>query len=139
MTSDPKLDLLRSVPLFSGLGKKEIERLGQLTDSVDFPAGRVLMRQGDLGSEMFVVVSGKVAVERDGKAIGERGPGAVVGEIALVSHMPRIATVTALEPTRVFSLGHPEFHALMDEMPSVRASVLEVLASRISVLDPNAA
>ena len=139
MTSDPKLDLLRTVPLFAGLGKKEIERLGRLTDSVDLPAGRVLMRQGEVGSEMFVVVSGKLKVERDGKVIAERGPGTVVGEIALLSHVARVATVTVLEPTQAFVVGHSDFHSLMDEMPSVRASVLEVLASRISTLDPDAA
>ena len=139
MASDPKLDLLRTIPIFSRLGKKEIERLGQLADEIDLPAGRVLMRQGDHGTELFVVVSGKLAVERDGKPLGERGPGAVVGEIALIAQMPRTATVTALEPTRVFVVGSREFRALMDEMPSVRTAVLEVLASRISGLDPNAA
>lgn len=139
MASDPKLDLLRSIPLFSGLGKKEIERLGQLADEIDLPAGRVLMRQGERGTEMFVVVSGTVRVERDGNALAERGPGDVIGEIALLSRLPRTATVTALEPTRVFVVGSREFQALMDDMPSVRTSVLEILASRISSLDPHAA
>jgi CRP-like cAMP-binding protein len=136
MASDAKLDLLRSIPLFSGLGKKEIQRLGQLTDSIDVPAGRVLMRQGDRGSEMFVIVSGKLAVERDGKALAEHGSGAVVGEIALLAEMPRTATVIALEPSRLFVLSNREFRSLMDEMPSVRSAVFDVLVSRISVLDP---
>ena len=96
------------------------------------------MRQGDRGSEMFVVVSGRLAVERDGKALAERGAGAVIGEIALLAEIPRTATVTVLEPTRVFLLSHREFRALMDEMPGVRTAVLEVLASRISALDPQA-
>ncbi len=138
MTSDAKLDLLRSIPLFSGLGKKEIQRLGQLADEIDVPTGHVLMRQGDRGSEMFVIVSGKLAVERDGKALAERGSGAVVGEIALLAEMPRTATVTALEPTRLFLLSNREFRSLMDEMPSVRTAVFDVLASRISALDPQA-
>lgn len=138
MAADPKLDRLRSVPLFSGLGSREIEHLGQLTDEVDVAAGHVLMRQGDRGNEMFLVVSGKVSVERDGRALGERGAGSVLGEIALLAETPRTATVTALEPSRLFVVGHREFHSLMDQMPSVRTAVLEVLASRIAALDPDA-
>ena len=139
MASDPKLDLLRSIPLFSGLGKKEVERLGQLADEVDLPAGHVLMRQGDRGAEMFVLVKGTVKVERDGRLLADRGSRAVLGEIALISQMPRTATVTTLEPSRFFVLGNRDFHSLMDEMPSVRTAILEVLASRISVLDPHSA
>ena len=135
MASDPKLDLLHGIPLFARLGKKEIERLGQLTEELDLRVGKVLMRQGDRGEEMFVVAAGKVVVERDGAILGERGPGSVLGEIALLSEGPRTATVTATEPTRVFVLGHREFHALMDEMPTVRTAVLEVLASRIAHAD----
>ena len=138
MAADPKLDRLRSVPLFSGLGSREIERLGQLVDEVEVPAGHVLMRQGDRGNEMFVLVSGKVSVERAGRALGERGAGSVLGEIALLAEMPRTATVIAIEPSRMFVVGHREFHSLMDQMPSVRTSVLEVLASRIAALDPDA-
>lgn len=138
MAADPKLDRLRSVPLFSGLGSREIERLGQLADEVDVPAGHVLMRQGDRGNEMFVLVSGKVSVDRAGRALGERGAGSVLGEIALLAEMPRTATVIAIEPSRLFVVGHREFHSLMDQMPSVRTSVLEVLASRIAALDPDA-
>ncbi|MDH4142772.1 MAG: cyclic nucleotide-binding domain-containing protein [Chloroflexota bacterium] len=138
MASDQKLDLLRTIPLFSALGKKEIARLGQLMDQIDVPAGRVLMRQGDIGHEMFVIISGKLTVERDGSLVAERGPGSVVGEIALLAEMPRTATVTVVEPAQVFAMGHREFHALMDEMPSVRTSVLEVLAGRLSTLDPQA-
>jgi len=130
MASDPKLDLLHGIPLFARLGKKEIERLGQLTEELDVRAGRVLMRQGDRGEEMFVIAAGSVAVERDGVSLGERGPGSVLGETALLSEAPRTATVTAIGPTRVFVVGHREFHSLMDEMPSVRTAILETLAGR---------
>lgn len=136
MASDQKLDLLRTIPLLSALGKKEIARVGQLVDEIDIPAGRVLMRQGDIGHEMFVVISGKLTVERDGRQVAERGSGAVVGEIALLAEIRRTATVTTLEPTRAFVMGHREFHALLDEMPTLRTSILEVVANRLSALDP---
>lgn len=139
MASDPKLDLLHSIPLFSRLGRREIERLGQLVDEVDVPAGRVLMRQGDRGSEMFILASGRVRVERDGQIVAERGAGEVVGEIALLSEGPRTASVTTVEPARLFVVAHREFHSLMDEMPSIRLAVLESLAQRLRVLETDAA
>lgn len=139
MARDEKLDLLRTVPLFAGLGRREIERLGQLCDEVDLPAGRVLMRQGESGSEAIVIVEGRVRIERNGRTIAERTSGDVIGEIALLAEGPRTATVTLIEPSRLLVIGHREFHALMDEMPEVRLTILSALAERLRGLEPDAA
>ena len=136
---DPKLVLLKSIPLFGRLGSRELERLGQLFDEVDVPAGQVLMRQGQNGAEMFVVASGRLSVERNGALLADRGPGDVIGEIALLSEVPRTATVTATEPCRLFVLGHREFHTLMDEQPGIRLQILDGLARRIAALEIDAA
>ena len=132
---DPKLDLIASVPMFCRLGHRELEQVAQLLDEVDIPAGRVLMRQGEHGDEMFIVVSGSFRIERDGRTIAERGAGTALGEIALLSKGPRTATITATEPSRLLVAGHREFHALMDDHPSVRMQVLEGLATKIRALD----
>jgi CRP-like cAMP-binding protein len=131
MARDEKLDLLRRIPLFAGLGNREVERLGQLTDEIDLPAGRVLMRQGENGSELFVIVSGTASVERDGEALQPCVAGDILGEIALVDGGPRSATVTLQAPSRLLVLTRTAFHSLMDEFPSVRQSVLETLAQRV--------
>lgn len=136
---DPKLDLLHSIGLFSRLDRRDLERLGQLVDEVEVPAGKVLMLQGDTGSEAFVVVSGRLAVVRSGQPLEDRGPGEIVGEIALLSEGPRTATVTAAERTRLLVLGHREFHALMDEQPAIRLAVLDELAVRLRSLEDVAA
>ena len=135
---DPKLELLKTIPLFAGLGGKELERVGQLVDEIDLPVGKVLMRQGAHGAEMFIVVEGRFTVERDGKQIAERGPGDTLGEIALVSEGPRTATVTATSPSRVFVIGHREFHALMDTAPAIRLHILDVLGRRLRSLELDA-
>lgn len=135
MARDEKLELLRKIPLFAGLGRKELERLGQLADEVDVPAGRVLMRQGDHGDQMFVIVDGSVRVERDGELVAERGSGDILGEIALIDEGPRTATVTVTAPSRMLVVGHRDFHALMDEFPTIRVQVLETLARRVRFLD----
>jgi CRP/FNR family transcriptional regulator, cyclic AMP receptor protein len=131
MSSDGKLDLLRSVPLFANLGKSELERLGQLADAIDMPAGRVLVREGDSASQMFVISKGRVSVDQGGRLVAELGPGDWFGEMALISEGTRNATVKTTEPSLLFVVAHREFHALMNEMPSVRATVLNCLADRV--------
>jgi len=132
---DPKVDLISSVSIFSAMGRKELEQVAQLMEEVDLPAGKVVMRQGEIGDEMFVIASGRVSIERDGTVIAERGPGTAIGELSLLSKGPRTATVTTLEPTRVLLAAQREFHALMDNHPAVRMCILEGVAGKIRVLD----
>jgi CRP-like cAMP-binding protein len=138
MAADEKLELLATVPLFAGLDQKALVRLGMLTEEVDLPADRVLMRQGDVGREMMILVAGSARVERDGQLIAENGRGAVIGEIALLDGGPRTATVTLTEPSRLLVLGRREFLAAMDEFPEIRLKVLETVASRLRTLDSDA-
>jgi CRP/FNR family cyclic AMP-dependent transcriptional regulator len=135
---DEKLDLLRSIPLFARLDRKHLERLGMLTEEVDVAAGKVLIRQGALGDDLMIIVSGKVAVERDGARVNELGPGDFFGEISLIDHGPRTATVTAESPSRLLVVNHRDFHALMEEFPTVATTVLLCLADRLRSLDPAA-
>ena len=97
-TKDPKLELIAAVPLFAGFNRREIEALGRLMDEIDVKEGRVLTREGASGREFFIVVSGRVRVERNGRKVNELGPGDFLGEIALIDHGPRTATVIASEP-----------------------------------------
>jgi CRP/FNR family cyclic AMP-dependent transcriptional regulator len=135
MARDAKLELLKTVPLFASCDAREIERLGMLVDEVDLPAGRVLFHQGDLAHELYIVVSGQVRVERDGKVLANRGSGEFLGEIALVAGGPRTATVTLVTDGRLLVLGRRDFHSLMDEFPGLKMRVLETLAKRVHSLD----
>ena len=137
MARDEKIDLLRTVPLFAGLDERELERISTLADIVDLPAERPLMTQGQQGWEMFIVVSGSARIERDGQSLGERGPGEVLGEIALLDGGPRTATVTLSQPSRLLVVARREFQALMDEFPQIRLRVLEAVAHRLRSLDPD--
>jgi CRP-like cAMP-binding protein len=138
-TGDVKLDLLRTVPLFADLGRKELEAVGRLADTVDVPADKVLMREGQSGAEMFVIASGSVIVERDGREVARLGQGKVVGEIALLSEGPRTATVTTAEPSTLFVLGHREFHTLLADSAEVRRCVFDELARRIRAVETDRA
>jgi CRP-like cAMP-binding protein len=129
--TDSKLEMLRNVSLFGTMSAKELAAVEQLADTVDVPAGRVLMRQDASGGEMFIIASGGVLVERDGQELARMGPGDVVGEMALLSEAPRSATVTTTEPTTLFVLAHREFHSLMDQSAEVRRCVFDAMAKRI--------
>lgn len=136
---DTKLEMLRAVPLFASMRPKDLESLGRLADTIDLPAGKTLMRQGDHGGEMFVIASGSVGVEREGRRVATLGRGETVGEMALLSEAPRRATVTTLEPTTVFAIQHREFHTLMNDSAELRNCIFENLAKRVLELDQSPA
>lgn len=138
MPRDDKVELMRSVPLFIGLSEHELERLSSMADIVDLPKDRVILTQGQLGWEMFVMISGSAHVERDGKSFGEVGPGEVLGEIALLDGGPRTATVTLSQPSRMLVLARREFQTMLDEFPEIRLRILETVARRLRSLDRDA-
>jgi CRP-like cAMP-binding protein len=139
MAGDAKIEALRSVRLFSDLRQRDLEQVAQLADEVDLPAGHVLMREGETGSQMFIIVSGEARVDRGGRQIAVLGPGGHLGEMALVAEGPRMATATLTQPAHLFVLAHREFHSLMEDVPSVRDCVLNEVARRLRALEPDKA
>jgi CRP-like cAMP-binding protein len=130
MARDEKLEHLRKVPLFARLGRRELERLGQLADEVEVGLDTRLTEQGHIGHEFFIVLDGHVSVLEDKRPVAQLHPGDFFGEIALLEGHVRTATVRADGITRLLVVGHREFHALMDEFPSVREAVVAELAER---------
>jgi CRP-like cAMP-binding protein len=135
---DEKLDLLHRIPLFNTFDRAKIARLGTLAEEVDAAPGKVLMRQGENGGDLMVVVRGRVVIERDGNRINTMGPGDFFGEIALVAHGPRTATATTEEPTTLLVVNHRAFHSLMEEFPELAVQILNTLAKRVRRLEPDA-
>ena len=85
-------------------------------------SGKVLIRQGDVGELFYVIVQGEAEVTRDGKHLRNLGPGAYVGEIALLRDVPRTATVVATTPLRLLALQREPFLLAVTGHPqSVRA------------------
>jgi len=139
VAKDEKLELLRRVPLFSRMSGRDLLRVGMLADEVDLEKERVLMRQGERGEEMFVLVQGQASIERDGQRIGLRGAGDFFGEIALLDGGPRTATVRLTTDSRLLVIGRRDFHAMIDEFPEIRMRVLEALAQRVRSTEPESA
>jgi len=137
--TDDKVELLKCTPLLAGLGRKDLEEVGQLADEVEVKAGHVLMREGDIGNEFFVVIDGEIRVERGGRTIATIEPGGFVGDLALITERPRITTATATKDSRLLVIAHREFHSLLDRFPSIRIGVLESVALRLRDLEPSVA
>jgi CRP/FNR family transcriptional regulator, cyclic AMP receptor protein len=133
---DQKLELLKRVPLFAGLGRRELEEIGRLGDEVDVPQGRELTSQGQFGHEFFVIITGAARVERDGVRVRTLHDGDFLGEIALLDGRPRSATVTLEAPSRLLVIGHREFLSLLEQFPSIQRAVLMALAERVRQTEP---
>lgn len=131
MADNPKVDLLRRVPLFARCSGGSMDLISRLADEVDVPDGYVLMRQGDRGREFFMIVDGRVRIERDGALINTLGPGDYVGEIALLDEGPRTATAVAEGPARLFVITHQGFNSLIDSSVDIRTAILESVAARL--------
>ncbi len=129
---DSKVKLIEKVPLFSKLSKKGLEEVAHLADELDLPAGKVMATEGDRGREFFVLLDGEADVTRGGKSVNRLGSGDFFGEIALVTHMPRTASVTAKDNVRVLVITERDFNSLLKRSPEISRGVAEALAERIA-------
>jgi CRP-like cAMP-binding protein len=124
---------LRKLPVFAGLSNRALARVDALLTPVAFGDGDVLCEEGKLGREAFVVVGGEVEVSRGDEHLATLGPGAVVGELALLGYGPRTATVTAAGPVEALVMSAQEFASLLAE-PEVADEVHRVVAERTRTL-----
>ena len=130
-SDDTKANALKQTPLFEGLSNKELTELAMRTDDLDFASGKVLCREGETGSEFYVIMEGEAEVVRGGQTVATHKAGGFFGEVALVEDVPRTATVTATTPLRCFVLTRGRFLHVLDEYPEVERKVMRALAKRL--------
>lgn len=133
---DEKLTLLSKVPLFAGLGTKDLREVGRLADEVDVRAGKVLAKEGESAEEFFIILEGTISISRDGRRIRDLGPGEFFGELALLGRIPRTATATASTPARLLVVAHREFASLLANHPTIQGKILRAVAALIASLTP---
>jgi CRP-like cAMP-binding protein len=131
MARDEYLQLLASVPLFANCTKKQLQEIGRVATELDLPAGKVLARQGDVGFELLIVLSGTASVTRDGERVTTVAAGDVVGELAVISGHPRNATVVAETDVRVLELTHAGLDQLLDDIPGLAKHLLYEVSARL--------
>jgi len=129
------LEHLKNIPLFQGLPQKDIEKIAKAGDEVSLPAGSLIVDQGQTGREAFVVLEGSVLIKRNGKKVAVAGPGTIVGELSLLDHGPRTATVTCETDCTFLLLSQRTFLAVVDSVPALAHKLMATLAGRIRELD----
>ncbi|MBX3286710.1 MAG: cyclic nucleotide-binding domain-containing protein [Actinobacteria bacterium] len=129
------LEHLAEIPLFTALSKRDLQRIAKASNEVSRPAGSVLVDQGDAGREAFVIIDGTATVKRNGRKVGTLKAGDSVGELSLLDHGPRTATVTADTDITVLVLSVREFAGVIEEVPGLAQKLLGQLAGRVRELD----
>jgi CRP-like cAMP-binding protein len=129
------LEHLRKVQLFSSCSTKDLERIAKAGDELPFKAGTTIVDQGQTGKEAFIVLDGTVTVRRNGKKVATLGNGTVVGELSLLDHGPRTATVICETDCTLLLITQRHFLAVVDDVPALAHKLLGSLASRIRDLD----
>jgi CRP/FNR family transcriptional regulator, cyclic AMP receptor protein len=124
------VDDLRHIALFAQVDNASLARIAELGDPVDAEPGAVLIDQGDVGLECFLVLEGEAGITSRGEHVATIGPGSIVGEMALVGHRPRNASVIAQSRMRLLSFDIAAFKRLLDEMPPARDYIYELLRDR---------
>lgn len=135
-------DVLRGVPLFSGLDDADWSALSPRLAQVRVGRGDVVFHTGDTGDCLYVVLAGKAKITRtspDGREnlLAILGPGDLLGELSLFDSLARTATATAVTDLTLSRLDESDFHAYLDDRPAVARELLRVLARRLR--DTNAA
>jgi CRP-like cAMP-binding protein len=138
MSRDTYLEHLAAVPLFAACSKKDLQKIARASDEVTIEKGRAIVQEGTTGREAFVLLEGTATVERKGNRVATLGPGQYFGELALLDHGPRTATVIADTQLQVLVLGQREFSGVLDDVPGLAHKLLAALATRIRELDEQA-
>ena len=121
---------LRHIALFATMSNADLEEVAKLGEPVDAEPGAVLIDQGDVGLECFLVLDGEAGITSGGEHVATIGPGSIVGEMALVGHRPRNASVVAQTPMRLLAFDIAAFKRVLDDMPLARDYIYDLLEAR---------
>ena len=131
MDEQGAIERIKSVPLFSEFGEKELQRVAAIAKEVVFPQGKVIAKQGETGVGFHMISEGEATVSVDGVEHATLGPGSYFGEISLIDGGPRSATVTAKSDMKTVSLTSWDFNALLDQFPELSRTLLKQLCRRL--------
>jgi HEAT repeat protein len=126
---------LKRVPLFANLSPGDIKQVAALAQEESFPDGVSMVQEGEIGDVMFIILSGEVRIlMTQGKKeveLARRKAGDYVGEMALISREPRMATVTAAGDVRALCIDQKSFESLLRDRPDASLAVIQILCERL--------
>lgn len=128
---------LRRVPIFADLSPADLKQIAAISSEAIFADGDILVNQGEPGDEMYIVVSGDVCVlmtasdQKEAREVARRSSGDYVGEMALISREPRIATLKAIGSVRALCIDQKRFEGILRERPEISLAMMRVLGQRL--------
>jgi CRP/FNR family transcriptional regulator, cyclic AMP receptor protein len=131
----PKALDLKSIWLFSACTNSELRRIRSSLDEVQVPKGKVLVEEGRIGLEFFLIVEGRAVVTRNGRKVATLGPGGYFGELALLDRRPRSASVVSETDMDVLVLSQRQFNGLLESVPTISRKMLAAMANRLREAD----
>jgi hypothetical protein len=129
--SDPRLVALARVPLFDDFSAEELETVAARTHELRVEPGTAVIREGERGTDLFLVADGTLEISVDGRVVNTLRAGDFLGELALLFGGPRNATAIAAEPATIYVIGKADFDALRGEHPRIDGKLLAVVAQRM--------
>jgi Cyclic nucleotide-binding domain/Major Facilitator Superfamily len=127
-----RVELLRTQPLFAPLSLATVEHLAAILVSSRFDAGALLIREGDVGEDYFLIDEGEVEILQGQRRLRALGPGHGVGEIALIHEVPRTASVRAISPVTAFRMDREAFLEAVTGHPASHAAAVTVASQRLA-------
>ena len=138
MAAKPKALDLKSIWLFSSCTGSELRKIRSSLDELEVPKGKLLVEEGRIGLEFFLIVDGKASVVRNGRKVATLGPGGYFGELALLDRRPRSASVVSETDMDVLVLSQRQFNGLLQSVPTIGRKLLAAMANRLREADAKA-
>jgi CRP/FNR family cyclic AMP-dependent transcriptional regulator len=129
-----KADWLSRVELFRGVDRSALEKIAERCGEIEFPAGYHVVRQGQIGNGLYLLIAGTARVSRGDDDLAHLGPGEFFGELAVIDQMPRAASVIAEERVTCLALASWDLVAILEQEPAIALNLLRELAARIREL-----
>ncbi len=131
VSSSEKVSVLARVPLFAGIEPQSMSRLAEVAGEQEFPAGSYVVRQGQVGSGLYAIVSGSARVLRGSEEIARLGEGDFFGELAVIDQRPRNASVQAETDLRCLAVASWDLLALLERDNAFALNLIHALAARL--------
>lgn len=126
-----RMRFLRSVPLFEGISGEDLLSVAEVVEQIEHAAGAAIFHEGDPGEDLYLVVRGRVAIERGGVRLAELGEREFFGDLAVLDHQPRSADAICVEDAQLLRLRGADLRELMVTRPPIVKGILEVLVRRL--------
>jgi CRP/FNR family transcriptional regulator, cyclic AMP receptor protein len=130
MAARQTLDL-KTIWLFSSCSSSELKKIARALHEAEVPEGRVIVEVGEMGSYLFIIVSGVAVVRRKGRTVATLNPGDFFGELSLLDRNPRSASVECKTDVGVLLLSYRHFSKLLDSTPTIGKKLLSSMATRL--------